>query len=379
MDIRIGVIGAGRRGWLAERAHRPDAGARVVACCDLQDPVLAECRVRYGDGVLTTQDYRVLLDQDLDAVFVTTPDYCHEEHAVAALATGRAVYLEKPMAISVAGCDRILAAAKASGAKLYLGHNMRHMPFILTMRERLRAGAIGEVKAIWCRHFVGHGGDYYFKDWHAERRHSNGLLLQKGCHDIDVIHWLSGAYSRRVHAMGDLLVYGAVQDRQVPGGPRPVIEDISTWPPAAQTLLNPVVDVEDISLMTMQLDNGVLASYQQCHFTPDYWRNYTIIGTAGRMENFGDVDAGTVIKIWNTRAIGYRDEPDEIIPVSVETGDHGGADARIVDEFLAFVRDEAPASTTPLDARQSVAAACAATESLRNGGRPVDVAPPPSP
>lgn len=376
-DIRVGVIGAGRRGWLAEHAHRPGKGARVVACCDVQTTVLDECRTRYGDTVFTTQDYRVLLDQDIDAVFVTTPDYCHEEHAVAALATGRAVYLEKPMAISVAGCDQILAAANASNGKLYLGHNMRHMPFVLTMRERLCAGAIGEVRSIWCRHFVGHGGDYYFKDWHADRCYSNGLLLQKGCHDIDIIHWLSGAYSRRVHAMGDLLVYGAIQDRQVPGGPRPSIEDCTTWPPAAQTLLNPVVDVEDISLVTMQLENGVLASYQQCHFTPDYWRSYTIIGTEGRMENFGDVDAGTVIKIWNTRTAGYRDEPDEIIHLSAEAGEHGGADARIVDEFLAFVRDEVPASTTPLDARQSVAAACAATESLRNGGRPVDLPTPP--
>ena len=53
-------------------------------------------------------------------------------------------------------------------------------------------GHIGEVKAGWCRHFVGWGGDFYFKDWHADRTKSTGLLLQKGAHDIDVLHWLCG-------------------------------------------------------------------------------------------------------------------------------------------------------------------------------------------
>ena len=62
----------------------------------------------------------------------------------------------------------------------------------LAMRELIASGAIGRVTSIWCRHFVGHGGDYYFKDWHADRRRSTGLLLQKGAHDIDIMHWLAG-------------------------------------------------------------------------------------------------------------------------------------------------------------------------------------------
>lgn len=373
MDLRIGVIGNGKRGWLAALAHRPAEGVRVVACCDLSDASLQQCRERYGPDIVTTKDYRELLACELDAVFVTTPDFCHEEHAVAALAAGHAVYLEKPMAITTEGCDRILGAAAASGAKLYVGHNMRHMPFVLAMKQQIEAGAIGEVKTIWCRHFVGHGGDYYFKDWHAERSLSNGLLLQKGCHDIDIIHWLGGGYTRRIHAMGDLMIYGKIMDRQVPDGPRPSVEDLTAWPPAQQTLLNAVVDVEDVSLVNMALNNGVLATYQQCHFTPDYWRSYTVIGSAGRMENFGDGAEGTVIKIWNQRRQGFDSQPDQVLQVATEDGAHGGADARIVDEFLAYVRDETTPSISPVEARQSVATACAATESLRHGGRPVEV------
>ena len=186
----------------------------------------------------------------------------------------------------------MLETAFRTGTKLYVGHNMRHMPVVRQMREIIDSGAIGEVKAVWCRHFVGNGGDYYFKDWHAERKNTTGLLLQKGAHDIDVIHWLAGGYTERVTAVGGLAVYGDVESRRDRTDRR--MGDwfsLENWPPTEQTGLNPVIDVEDISMMQMELDNGVLASYQQCHFTPDYWRNYTVIGTEGRLENFGD-DAG---------------------------------------------------------------------------------------
>ena len=53
-------------------------------------------------------------------------------------------------------------------------------------------------------------------------------------------------------------------------------------------------------MVNLRLGNGVLASYQQCHFTPDYWRNYTVIGTEGRIENFGDV-SGSEVRLWNRR------------------------------------------------------------------------------
>jgi predicted dehydrogenase len=374
-DLRIGVIGAGGRGTIARYAHRPGQGSRVVACCATDPAALARSRELYGEGVFTTDDYAALLEQPLDAVFVCTPDYLHEQHALAALALGRAVYLEKPMAITLAGCDRILRAAMDARARLYVGHNMRHMDFVRQMKALIDQGAIGQVKAAWCRHFVGHGGDFYFKDWHAERRNTTGMLLQKASHDIDVLHWLCGGYTRRVNAMGGLTLYDQIADRHAPeerGDPSARLEH---WPPLANHGMNPVIDIEDISMMQMQLDNGVFASYQQCHFTPDYWRNYTIIGTLGRIEYVGNTEAGAAINLWNTRRWEFG-APDQVYPVSSDTSAHGGADPRIVAEFVAFARDGGPTTTSPLGARASVAAGCLATESLRDGGTPREVPPP---
>ena len=371
--LQIGVIGAGGRGGLAHNAHKPDEGVRLVAGADVRPEALDAFREKFGPDVLVTSDYRdVLARDDIQAVFVTSPDFCHEEHAVAALEAGKHVYLEKPMAITIPGCDRLLHAARDNGVKLYLGHNMRHMAVVQKMKELIDSGAIGEPKVGWCRHFVGYGGDAYFKDWHAERSKSTSLLLQKGAHDIDVLHWLCGGYTTRVTAVGALTLYDRIPDRRKPGETWDVSWRPEHWPPMSQKKLNPVIDVEDVSMMLMELDNGILASYQQCHYSPDGWRNYTIIGTEGRVENFGDEPGKCMVALWDQRCL-YKPHGDRQFPIAEEEGSHGGADPRIVDEFVQYVREGAKIHTSAIAARNSVAAGCCATESLRDGSRPVDV------
>ena len=155
----------------------------------------------------------------------------HEEHTSAALEAGKAVYLEKPMAITIEGCDRILQTAFRKKAKLYLGHNMRHMTFVLKMKELINKGAVGEVKVGWCRHFASYGGDAFFKDWHAERSKATSLLLQKGAHDIDILHWLCGGYTSRVTALGGLTLYDKITDRHAPSERGDQSWRLENWPP----------------------------------------------------------------------------------------------------------------------------------------------------
>ncbi|WP_345762086.1 Gfo/Idh/MocA family protein [Diaminobutyricibacter sp. McL0608] len=371
MDVKIGVVGFGLRGHLALEAHRPGRGSRVTAVCDLNERSRAEAHSTFPDAMITA-DLDELLASGVDAVMVLTPDDQHASVAVRALEAGVAVFCEKPLATSIEDCDKILEAAYRSGSRLYVGHNMRHMPVVTLMRRLIQDGRIGDVKAVWCRHFVGNGGDYYFKDWHADRSHSVGLLLQKGAHDLDVIHWLAGGYSTRVQAFGSLSVYGGIDDRRDRSGER--MRDwfsLDNWPPTTQTGLNPVVDVEDISMMNMVLENGVLASYQQCHFTPDYWRNYTVIGTEGRIENVGD-ESNAEVRLWNRRHASSA-PADETFVVPEAEGGHGGADDLLISEFVDFVRGGGTTETSPIAARAAVAAGVCATESLRGAGCALDV------
>lgn len=370
-DLRLGVLGFGLRGSLAHTAHRPGRGSRVTVVAE-HDPALRERAADRIAGARAVDDHRKVVDDpDVDAVLVLTPDHTHADLACEALRAGKPVFVEKPLDITVERCDRILRTARETGTRLYVGHNMRHLPVIRLMRDIVRRGDIGTVKTVWVRHFVGYGGDWYFKDWHAERRYTTGLLLQKGAHDLDVLHWLAGGYTRRVQAFGDLMVYGGSPHRRAPGEPK--TDDWHTedghWPPHTQRALNHTIDVEDVSLVNLRLDNGVLAAYQQCHFTPDYWRNYTVIGDAGRLENFGD-GPGAVVKVWNACRSVHRERADAeyTVPDVAEDAGHAGADPLLIDEFLRFVREGGPTDTSPVAARMAVAAGFGATESLREGG-----------
>jgi predicted dehydrogenase len=368
--LRFGVIGWGLRRPIAKLAHQLEQGQELVALADPREEARTLFSEEYGGK--TFPNYCDLMDQNLDAVFVLSPDFLHEEHATTLLEAGISVYLEKPMAITIDGCDRIIEASKKSGAKLYLGHNMRHFPVVRKMREWIQEGMIGDVQTAWCRHFVSYGGEAYYRDWHADRRRSTGLLLQKGAHDIDVLHWLCNGYTKRVTAMGQLKVYGNLTDQRNEGEfALPSL--MKAWPPSSLDNLNPTIDVEDVNMVLMELDNGVLASYQHCMFTPDAWRNYTIIGDQGRIENFGDGPGG-VIRVWNKGQHPYRPEGDLEYVIPEATGPHAGADHAILKEFTRFLREGGETDTSPWAARMAVAAGCAATESLRNGSVPVAVA-----
>ncbi|QHK20328.1 Gfo/Idh/MocA family oxidoreductase [Pseudarthrobacter psychrotolerans] len=365
-DLKVGIVGFGLRAGLWRHAHKPGQGSEVTIVCDTSERGRADAAERIPSARITA-DLEELLGSGIDAVLVLTPDNQHAAVAVRTLRAGIATFCEKPLDVTIEAADLILQTAYDTGTRLYVGHNMRHMPVVVQMRKLIEEGRIGEVKAIWCRHFVGHGGDYYFKDWHSERKNVTSLLLQKGAHDIDVIHWLAKGYTQRVSAVGDLAVYGSVTTRSDNSGKR--MGDwysLANWPPSEQQDLAATIDIEDISMMNMVLDNGVLASYQQCHFTPDYWRNYTIIGTKGRIENFGD-GPGDKIKVWTTRTSGFA-EPDDVIEIQDGGGGHGGADPNLIAEFLRFAAEGGRTQTSPIAARQAVAAGVLAAESLRGNG-----------
>ena len=195
---KIGIIGVYGRGRHAYQAHRPEEGFEIVMGADPFEPAARNFTIsgfklftEQFPGATLVKDYKELLaNKEIDTVFIMSPDYCHEEQAVAALEAGKNVYLEKPLAITLEGCDRILRTAYRTKKKIVLGHNMRYFPVILKMKEVIDSGIIGDVQCGWCRHFVGYGGDAYFRDWHSEQKNTCGLLLQKGAHDIDGMHWL---------------------------------------------------------------------------------------------------------------------------------------------------------------------------------------------
>ncbi len=377
--VRLGIIGVAGRGALARHWHEPGGRSEVTAGADCNPAFLDEFKANTAPGAFTTTDYKKLLDRDdVDAVAITSPDFTHEEYAIEAFKAGKHVFTEKPMAITTEGCDRMLKAWASSGKKFMVGHNMRYMRIFRTMKEIVDSGVIGDIKAVWVRHFVGAGGEFYYHDWHGRRDKSSGLLLQKGSHDIDMIHWITGSYTKKVAAFGGLDFYGGDMPDDLLCSDCQKVESCEEAQPnqperRQYCAFRKEIDVEDNNMVIMELENGIKASYLQCHFTPDYYRNYTFIGTEGRLENSSEstqiiVKTRRQSKKWKS----YADRTYDIKPAE---GGHGGADPVICKDFVDMILNGTPPTATPEAGRMSVAAGCAATISLRNGGKVMEVPP----
>ena len=372
--VKFGIVGADfnlRSNMVM--VNYPKDRSELVALCDTNPAMLQKFRDENPDSTVKFYDSaeKMYADTDVQAVFIMVRDLYHEELAVAALEAGKAVYLEKPIAITVEGCDRILATAVRTSGKLFVGHNMRYFASILKMKEVIDSGIIGNIQCAWVRHFVNYGS-CYFHHWCAEQKNCTGLLLQKGAHDIDIIHWLTGAYSKRVVGMGKLSVYNRTTNHLAPGEApdRKKAFMETSWPPLEIDKLNPNMDVEDHNMLLMQLSNGVQASYEHCMYAPDSERNYTFIGDKGRVENIGDT-GDCEIHVWVSRT--KRTTPDIIYKLRAKQGSHGGSDAEIIKAFFDYVQYDKKPSVSPIAARYAVAAGYMGHVSLRNGNMPQDI------
>ncbi len=196
--VNIGIIGmAGIAGaHLGGYDKHPEA--RVVACCDIDAEKAAK---RAEQGATAYQDYRELLaDPNVDAVSVCLPTFLHAEVSIAALQAGKHVLCEKPMALTVAECDRMLAAAEASGRVLMIAHCIRFWPEYEALKVIVDRGAYGAVQSAY---FVRMGGMPMWSQggWMRDPARSGGAILDLHIHDADYAAYLFGLPAR-VRARG---------------------------------------------------------------------------------------------------------------------------------------------------------------------------------
>ena len=123
----------------------------------------------------------------------------------------------------------------------------------------------------------------------------------------------------------------------------------------------------------MELDGGIKATYMQCHYTPDYCRNYTFIGTEGRLENI-DNESKVIVKL-RERSKRWKNLADQVYDIKPagDDSEHNGADPIICKDFVDMIAENKAPIATPLAGRMSVATACAATDSIRNGNKMVNI------
>lgn len=255
--LRIGIVGLGRLGRRhAENLAFRVPGARLVAAAS---PSAEERDWAAANlpGLATEPGLPELLARDdVDAVWLVTPTSFHADHVVASLESGRHVFCEKPLALEVADCDRVLAVAKARPKQVAMvGFTRRFDPAIAEAKRRIEAGELGKIFAIRCSSEDAIDPHGFFVRFAPT---SGGIYLDCAIHEIDLVRWiLDGAEARTVTAAGTRLMY--------PG-------------------LAPCGDV-DTGFATVTFDGGCVATF---HVSRTSHRGFesmlTIVGTEGALE-----------------------------------------------------------------------------------------------
>lgn len=190
--LRYGIIGSGFMGRTHAEAIRHIDNAELIAVAlGSRAPKLAH---DYGVLLCATSE-ELIARPDIDAIIITTPQYAHVGDALAAAATGKHLFIEKPMTTTVADSEAIIAACAQRGLALSVGYQQRYRTVPRAAHDLVRAGAIGQVHAIQFNQtfqmFVdpAFGGDW---SWWANPE-SIGHILAGGVHAIDLCRWILGA------------------------------------------------------------------------------------------------------------------------------------------------------------------------------------------
>lgn len=188
--VRVGVLGAGA---ISQVVHLPILSERedvdLVAVSDLDAPKAETLAERFG--VTRVLDDRGLVEDDeIEAIVIATPNYLHEEYAIAALEAGKHVLVERPLALSADGVERILEARRASGKAVIAGMSHRFRPDVTALRAFVAGGELGEIYSVrgsWLNRRV----PLVRSTWRQKPEEAGGgALIDLGVQALDLCLWI---------------------------------------------------------------------------------------------------------------------------------------------------------------------------------------------
>ncbi len=227
--VTVGLIGSGGRGSGLARFAEQDKRGRVVALSDLLDEKieLAKKKIDVTNPKIY-KDYRELLASDVDAVIIATPHHLHPEHFEAAIKAKKHIYLEKPVANTVAGCKRIMRAADSADRNLNLtiGLQRRYGYVYKKAKALFDSGSIGEIRMARADFIKGEEPEkeqvlprpttdrerYLTRRWGHWEAMNGHAITGNEVHSMDVVNWFLeslpikaiGTGGRTVRTQGDL-------------------------------------------------------------------------------------------------------------------------------------------------------------------------------
>lgn len=268
MSIKVGIIGCGK---IAQVRHIPEYAANphteVYGFYDINLARAEELARQYGGKAFASYE-ELLADPAIEAVSVCAANHAHAEITIAALKAGKHVLCEKPMAVTLAECEAMVAAAKESGRYLMIGQNQRLAKAHSKAKELIEQGAIGKVLTF--RTIFGHGGpetwsvDPGKNVWFFDKtKAAMGAMADLGIHKTDMIQYVLGSKIVKTQA-----VLTTLDKRDATGG---------------------LIGVDDNAICIYQMENGVIGTMTASWTYYAAEDNTTVIyGTKGELRLYDD-------------------------------------------------------------------------------------------
>lgn len=203
--LQVGLLSCGGMARTLATALNRLPRAQIARVCDVAAPAAKA----FGEelGVPWTTDASLVLeDPAIRAVIVATPNFTHADMVVAAAAAGKHVFCEKPLALSTEDADRMIAAARANGVHLVVGHVLRYLPVFDHVKRLVDTGCLGRPFAMRISRLGGWGEK---QAWRQRRETCGGPLFEINAHELDFLRYILGE-PEAVYATGSQLVVDTV-------------------------------------------------------------------------------------------------------------------------------------------------------------------------
>ncbi|WP_422659828.1 Gfo/Idh/MocA family protein [Paenibacillus sp. EC2-1] len=404
------LIGAGDRG---ARAYAPFAlknphELKIVAVADpnadRRHKVMKEHEIAADNGY---ESWEALLEgnQKADIAIICTMDRMHLGPTIAALKAGYHVLLEKPMSPDPLECIEMERTAREHNRLLTICHVLRYTEFWSNVKKIIETGQIGEVVSVQLNEnveFMHMSHSFVRGNW-KNKEQSSPMILQKSCHDMDILSWIIDKPCLRVSSYGSLMHFnesnaplgapercldGCPAENDCPfhagryylgegkGWARKFTEDhtnegiISALETTdyGKCVYRSDNNVVDHQVVNMEFEGGATATFSMCGFTREQTRIVQIMGTKGEIR--GNMDDNS-ISLFN-----FLTKHESILRLSEPVGGHGGGDAKIVRSFLNEVRSYGEGVASLSSASVSLRShlmAFAAEESRMHKGKSIEL------
>jgi predicted dehydrogenase len=227
MAVRVGIMGFAHghvQAYCAQWRDRPELGVTAVAAWDHDPERLKQSAEAFGLQPFADRG-AFLADAGLDAVVVAAETSLHADLVEEAAAAGKAIIVQKPIAITMADADRIVTAVERHGVPFTMAWQMRTDPQNIKMRELVRSGELGKVLMVRRRHALAtHLWPGFADTWHASPTYNRDIWADDASHPIDLIQWMLGVPATVTAELDTLVDPRVPNDNGIaifryPGGP----------------------------------------------------------------------------------------------------------------------------------------------------------------